>query len=302
MSNPNWNADHIPDQSGRVFIITGANAGLGAAAVELLAGKGASIVLAIRNRAKGERVVEKVLEKYKNAQLDILELDLASLQSVAQFSTEFSQKYPRLDVLINNAGVMACPFSHTADGFEMQMGVNHLGHFALTAHLLPLLQQTPGSRLVNTASLAHKAGRIDFSDLNWEKRKYIPSRAYCDSKLANLYFTYELARKLQSIPNAPIICAAHPGWAKTELMRYSGIADFGTRLLAQSMEMGALPIVRAAVDPEAEMGDYFGPSRVFEVFGHPVKVSSSKRAQNQDHARKLWSLSEELTKVRYMES
>lgn len=299
MSNPNWNADHIPDQSGRVFIITGSNAGLGAAAVELLAGKGASIVLAIRNRAKGERVVEKVLQKYKNAQLDILELDLASLQSIAQFSTEFSQKYQRLDVLINNAGVMACPFSHTADGFEMQIGVNHLGHFALTAHLLPLLQQTPGSRLVNTASLAHKAGRINFSDLNWEKRKYIPSRAYCDSKLANLYFTYELARKLQSRPNAPIICAAHPGWAKTELMRYSGIADFGTRLLAQSIEMGALPIVRAAVDPEAEMGDYFGPSRVFEIFGHPVKVSSSKRAQNQDHARKLWSLSEELTKVTY---
>lgn len=299
MSNPNWNAQHIRDQSGRVFVITGANAGIGAAAVTMLAAKNATIVLAIRNRSKGEKVVAEALRENPQAQLDILELDLASLNSIAQFSHSFCQKYQRLDVLINNAGVMACPYAYTADGFEMQMGVNHLGHFALTAHLLPLLQQTPNSRLVNTASLAHKAGRIDFSDLNWEKRKYVPSKAYCDSKLANLYFTYELARKLQSTPNTPIICAAHPGWAKTELMRYSGIADFGTRLLAQSMEMGALPIVRAAVDPAAQTGDYFGPSRVFEVFGHPVKVASSKRSHDQEQARKLWELSEALTKIQY---
>lgn len=299
MSNPNWNAQHIPDQSGRVFVITGANAGIGAAAVAMLTAKNATIVLAIRNRSKGEKVVAEALRENPQAQLDILELDLASLHSIAQFSHNFHQKYQRLDVLINNAGVMACPYAYTADGFEMQMGVNHLGHFALTAHLLPLLQQTPNSRLVNTASLAHKAGRIDFSDLNWEKRKYVPSKAYCDSKLANLYFTYELARKLQSTPNTPIICAAHPGWAKTELMRYSGIADFGTRLLAQSMEMGALPIVRAAVDPAAQTGDYFGPSRVFEVFGHPVKVASSKRSHDQEQARKLWELSEALTKIQY---
>lgn len=299
MSNPNWNAQHIPDQSGRVFVITGANAGIGAAAVAMLAAKNATIVLAIRNRAKGEKVVAEVRRENPQAQLDILELDLASLHSIAQFSHSFHQKYQRLDVLINNAGVMACPYAHTQDGFEMHIGVNHLGHFALTAHLLPLLQQTPGSRLVNTASLAHKAGKLDFMDLNWEKRKYISGKAYCDSKLANLYFTYELARKLQSTPNTPIICAAHPGWAKTELMRYSGIADFGTRLLAQSMEMGALPIVRAAVDPAAQTGDYFGPSRVFEVFGHPVKVASSKRSHDQEQAWRLWALSEELTKIQY---
>lgn len=299
MSNPKWNTEHIPDQSGRVFVITGANAGLGAAAVAMLAEKQATVVLAIRNREKGEKVVAEILNKNKTAQLDILELDLASLNSIAQFSQTFSQKYDRLDVLINNAGVMACPFAKTEDGFEMQMGVNHLGHFALTAHLLPLLRQTPNSRLVNTASLAHKAGKINFADLNWEKRKYIPSRAYCDSKLANLYFTYELVRKLQSMPNAPKICAAHPGWTKTELMRYSGIADFGTRLLAQSAEMGALPIVRAAVDPTAQTGDYFGPAKLFEVFGHPVRVSSTKRAQDQDAAQKLWALSEKMTKVQY---
>lgn len=299
MSNANWNADHIPDQSGRVFVITGANAGLGAAAVAMLAKKQATIVLAIRNREKGEKVVAEILNQNKAAQLDILELDLASLASITQFSQTFSQKYQRLDVLINNAGVMACPFAKTEDGFEMQMGINHLGHFALTGQLLPLLQQTKDSRVVNTASLAHKAGRIDFTDLNWEKRKYIPSKAYCDSKLANLYFTYELARKLQATSNAPTICAAHPGWAKTELMRYSGIADFVTRLLAQSMEMGALPIVRAAVDPTVQSGDYFGPAKLFEVFGHPVRVSATKRAQDQDAARKLWALSEKMTKVQY---
>ena len=227
------------------------------------------------------------------------ELDLSKLASIATFSQSILAEFDQLDVLINNAGIMACPYSKTADGFEIQMGTNHLSHFALTGQLLPLLQATDNSRVVNVSSMAHTMGNIDFSDLSWESRKYSTWRAYGDSKLANLYFTYELARKLKSSDNSPRVTAAHPGWTATELQRHSGSSNFLNRFFAQGVDIGALPTLRAGFDNDAQSGDYFGPSGFMEMRGTPVKVKSNERSQNPDAAAKLWQRSEELTGISY---
>lgn len=194
---------------------------------------------------------------------------------------------------------MACPFATTKDGFEIQMGTNHLGHFALTGHLLPLLKSTKKSRIVVTSSIAHRSGDIDFSDINWEKREYNTSKAYGDSKLANLYFAYELARKLEGEADAPLVTASHPGWTRTDLQRHSGFFRFLNPFFSQGVEDGVLPTLRATIDPEANGGDYYGPSRMMEMWGPPVVVSSSERSHDKTAASQLWTLSEELTGVRY---
>ena len=194
---------------------------------------------------------------------------------------------------------MMCPYAKTADGFEIQMGTNHLGHFALTGRLLPLLKKTEGSRIVVLSSLAHKMGDIDFTDLNWETRKYNTNRAYGDSKLANLYFAYELARKLQDSGNTPVVTAAHPGWTGTDLQRHSGMMGFLNPLFAQGVDIGALPTLRAGFDPAAEPGDYYGPSKFFEMHGSPVKVSSNDKSHDLQASRELWRMSQELTGVTY---
>lgn len=194
---------------------------------------------------------------------------------------------------------MMCPYSKTMDGLEIQMGVNHFGHFALTGLLLPLLQQAEGARIVNTASIAHNMGEINFEDINWEKRSYNTSKAYGDSKIANLYFTYELARKLENQNNNPLVVAAHPGWTSTELQRHSGIANFLNPFFAQNVQRGTLPTLRASVDPEAKPGDYFGPNGFMEMKGDPVVVKSNKLSRDKQKAKQLWNLSEELTGVTY---
>ncbi|MCG8443366.1 MAG: short chain dehydrogenase, partial [Caulobacterales bacterium] len=199
-----------------------------------------------------------------------------------------------------NAGVMVPPYAKTEDGFELQFGTNHLGHFALTGRLLGALKAAAGSRLVVVSSLAHRYGGLDFADLAWESRPYSARRAYCDSKLANLLFAHELARRLEAAgANAPRVTAAHPGWTSTDLQRHASSFRFLNIFFGQDIRAGALPTLRAAFDPDARAGDYFGPSRHFEMHGPPVTVRSNARSRDEDAARRLWEISEELTGVAY---
>ncbi|GAB4417826.1 MAG: SDR family NAD(P)-dependent oxidoreductase [Bacteroidia bacterium] len=295
----NWNTDSIPDLHGRIAIVTGATSGLGKETARVLAGKGAQVVMAVRNTQKGDAVADEIRRQFPHAAIEVSALDLASLASVRRFSDAFAAGHARLDLLVNNAGIMMCPFDRTEDGFEIQMGTNHLGHFALTGYLLPLLRQTPGARIVATSSVAHRRGNIDLGDIGWEKRKYDTVQAYGDSKIANLYFAYAFARKFAADPSAPLITAAHPGWTRTELQRHSGVFMFLNRFFAQDADMGALPTLRAAFDPAARSGDYYGPSGWMELQGYPVKVASNKRSHDADAAARLWQLSETLTGVAY---
>jgi NAD(P)-dependent dehydrogenase (short-subunit alcohol dehydrogenase family) len=299
MAKSKWDANDIPDQKGRVFIVTGATSGLGKEATKVLARKTATVVMAVRNTQKAEGVAKEIRNEFPNAKIDIRHLDLTSLESVQSFADGILADYDRLDVLINNAGIMASPFSRTKDGFEIQMGTNHLGHFALTGHLMPLLKCTKNSRIVVTSSIAHRQGDIDFSDINWEKRDYNTSKAYGNSKLANLYFTYELARMLERETDAPIVTASHPGWTRTELQRHSGFFQFLNPFFSQTVEDGVLPTLRAAIDSQANSGDYFGPSGMMELRGDPVIVPSNERSYDETAAKQLWALSEELTDVHF---
>jgi len=299
MSRSTWDTEKIPDQKGRVVIVTGATSGLGEQAARMLAARNATVLLAVRNVPKGDRIAGEIRSAFPKAEIVVRELDLSRLSSVRRFAEGVERDRDQLDILINNAGVMMCPYARTEDGFEIQMGTNHLGHFALTGLLMPLLRRTPGSRVVATSSLAHRWGSIDFSDLNWERRRYDTLRAYSDSKLANLYFAYELARKARTDPGLPQATAAHPGWTRTDLQRHSGLMKFLNRFLSQGPEMGVLPTLRAAVDNQAEPGDYFGPSRLFEIHGPPFKVASSARSHDERAARELWERSEELTGVSF---
>lgn len=298
MANSRWTANDIPNQQGRTIIITGASSGLGKEAVRVLAHKNARLIMAVRNTEKGEKVRQTILQENAQANIEVRALDLSSLTSVKAFAKSFLKEYDQLDVLINNAGVMMCPYSETEDGFEIQMGTNHFGHFALTGLLMPLLTSTPDSRIVATSSIAHRTGDIQFDDIHWKTRSYDTGDAYSDSKLANLYFTYELARKLEGKKGAPMVTCAHPGWTKTDLDRHSGMARF-LGFMAQPVEMGTLPTLRAAFDPKAATMDYFGPSRFMQARGYPAKVASNKKSMEKAPASKLWKLSETLTGVSF---
>ncbi len=298
-SNKKWNTQYIPNQKGKVVIITGATSGLGKEAAKVFTQKGATVIMPVRNVEKAKLVREDILKLNPNAKIDIRSLDLSSLNSIKLFAEEISKSYDQLDILINNAGIMYCPYSKTQDGFEMQMGTNHLGPYALTAQLMPLLMKTANSRIVNTASLAHLTGNIDFEDINWENRKYKTMQAYADSKIANLYFHYNLAKKLKGQNNAPSVIAAHPGWTKTELDRHIGIVGIISSIIGQKAEKGVLPTLRAATDPDATSGDYFGPDGFREMRGNPVKVKSNVMSLNSQKAEQLWTLSEKLTGIKY---
>ena len=294
-----WTHDRIPDQTGRVAIITGANTGIGFETAAALAAKNAAVVLACRNRGKAEDAIERIRRRTPNAALEFIELDLASLTSIRSFAVRYADGHDRLDLLINNAGVMIPPLGHTEDGFELQFGCNHLGHFALTGRLMDLLEATPDSRVVNVASMAHRYGAMDFDNLNAEKR-YDKMKAYGQSKLANLLFTFELQRRLEQSGSTIMATAAHPGWTGTDLQRHSAFIMLANRFFAQSPPMGALPTLRAATDPQAMGGDYYGPSGFFEMRGYPTKVGTSPAAKNQDDARSLWQVSETLTGVAFL--
>ena len=303
-----WTADDIPDLSGKTIIVTGGNSGIGYEASLQLAGKGAHVVLACRDPKKAQAAVARLRAAHPEAEVGEMALDLASLDSVRRFAGDFLSANRELHVLCNNAGVMALPYRRTADGFEMQIGTNHLGHFALTGLLLERLLATPGSRVVTVSSGAHRVGKIRFDDLQWEKgyRKWM---AYGQSKLANLLFTYELQRRLEARAAGTLAVACHPGYAATNLqlagpqMEGSSLmewlSDVGNRLLAQSAAMGALPTLYAATAPDVRSGDYIGPDGPGEMWGHPRKVQSNARSRDRDAARRLWGVSEKLTGVKY---
>jgi NAD(P)-dependent dehydrogenase (short-subunit alcohol dehydrogenase family) len=295
MKNKDWNAGNIPDQSGTVVVVTGSSSGIGYETARVLATRNAEVIIAVRNLEKGNAAAQKIRNQNKNANVRIMSLDLADLSSVKRFAEEFKSQYSRLDRLINNAGVMIPPRSKTTDGFDLQFGTNHLGHFALAARLISLLQQTKGSRVVNVSSSAHRFGNLDFEDLNWEKRKYKAWRAYGDSKIANLYFIGELNRRLRKSGSGLIVTAAHPGWTATELQRHTGITEFLNGFFAQDISMGALPTLRAAYDTNAKGGEFYGPGGFLGMRGYPVQVQSNELSKDPVIAARLWKVSEALT-------
>jgi NAD(P)-dependent dehydrogenase (short-subunit alcohol dehydrogenase family) len=243
--------------------------------------------------------MQRIRERTPDAKLEYIELDLASLSSTERFASAFRANHDRLDLLINNAGVMIPPLGHTEDGFELQFGCNHLGHFALTGRLLDLLEAAPIGRVVTVSSMAHRQGKMDFDNLNAEKG-YRAMPAYGQSKLANLLFTFELQRRLEATGSSVMATAAHPGWTGTDLQRHSALFSFLNTFFAQTPPMGALPTIRAAADPQAEGGDYFGPRGWFEMRGYPTKVGTAQEAQNELDARRLWEVSEKLTEVSFL--
>lgn len=299
MSKQHWDATKIDNQKGKVIIITGSTSGLGKEAAKVIAGKNAKVIMAVRNVDKGKEVVNEIKNELRNADIDVRKLDLSNLSSIRAFANVMMEDYDRLDILINNAGIMFGPYSKTVDGFENQFGTNHLGHFALTGLLMPLLKKTEGSRIVVLSSLGHTMGKLDFEDLNWEARKYDTQKAYGDSKLANLYFTYELARRLKREGNHPRITAAHPGWTATDLQRNSAFMSGMNRFFAQRVHMGVLPTLRAAFDEEAKAGDFFGPSKLMNMRGYPVAHSSNKLSYDETIAKELWQRSEEMTGIKF---
>ncbi|HTI23102.1 MAG TPA: oxidoreductase [Kutzneria sp.] len=302
-----WTEADIPDQSGRTALITGANTGLGFVEALQLAKHGAHVFVAARNQERGEAAIAKLRQQAPAENLELVSLDLADLDSVRKLATEL----PALDLLLNNAGVMAVPRRRTTkQGFELQFGTNHLGHFALTGLLLPGLLSKPGSRVVSVSSIAARVGRINFADLQLE-RGYGANVAYGQSKLANSIFAIELDRRLRAAGADVRSIGAHPGYSATEL-QYSGPQLGGGGLYAQLMKIvtplvgqpaarGALPILRAAVDPAAQGGEYYGPNGLGNVRGYPVKQPFLKPAYDKEVGRRLWEVSVELTEVDYAE-
>ena len=294
----NWTAENIPDLTGKIAIVTGANRGIGYAAARVLACKGATVILACRNRDKGEAAVRQIAQECPGAEAELLQLDLSDLASVRRFADEFTNRYDRLDILINNAGIMRTPFRRTADGFELQFGTNHLGHFALTGLLLALIIRTSQARVVTVSSGGERFGEIDFDNLNAEKR-YDAGGAYAQSKLANLLFTYELQRRLEDAGVDTIAVAAHPGWTVTNLQVHWRMIRMLNPFIGQKPIMGALPALHAATAPNVQGGDYYGPGGWLELRGYPTKVQSSDRSHDRAVAARLWTVSEELTGVQY---
>jgi NAD(P)-dependent dehydrogenase (short-subunit alcohol dehydrogenase family) len=307
-----WTAADVGDQRGRTVVITGANSGIGLETAKVLAARGATVVLACRDLARADSAAGEIAAGLAEpgeagARVETLRLDLASLASVREAAEELAARHPRLDLLINNAGVMMTPHRSTEDGFELQLGTNHLGHFAFTGLVLGLLLEVPGSRVVTVSSLGHWAGRINFGDLQSERR-YGRVRAYAQSKLANLLFTYELQRRLATAGAPTIALAAHPGGARTQLGRHvpgmrqlmptEHLTAISGRVV-QNAQMGALPVLRAATDPSARGGQYYGPGRFPGLTGYPVLARSSRRAGDASVQGQLWEESEKLTGVTF---
>lgn len=302
----NWTTNNIPSLAGKTIIVTGGNSGLGLQSVKAYAEKGAQVVLACRNYAKGDEARTDILKQVPDAQIAVMSLDLADLTSVRTFAERFNKEFDRLDILLNNAGIMMPPYELTKDGLESQQGTNHFGHFALTGLLLDKLKATPGSRVVNVSSMAHKRGRMDFDNLLYENGKgYSPLGAYGRSKLENLLFTYALQDFFSKNKLDIKAVVAHPGVSDTNLFSKIGGEFLQTlfkplmKLMVQPAEMGALPQLRASVDSEVQGGEYFGPDGFAEMKGYPVQVQPDKHARNAGDIQKLWEVSEKITGVRF---
>ncbi len=295
-----WSAGDVPSQAGRTAVVTGGNSGIGFEAALVLAARAATVVLACRDAGRAKDAASRITAAAPGAAVSVVRLDLGSLASVRAAAEEIRASHQRLDLLINNAGVMIPPYGTTADGFELQLGVNHLGHFALTGLLLDRLLAVPGSRVVTVASLAHRAGRINFDDLQ-SRHRYRRQAAYGQSKLANLLFTYELQRRLAAAGAGTTALAAHPGWARTGLERHAPAwMRAGSRLPpSQDAAGGALPTLRAATDPAAAGGEYYGPGGPFGLRGAPRRVRSSPRSHDGQAQQRLWQESGRLTGVSY---
>jgi NAD(P)-dependent dehydrogenase (short-subunit alcohol dehydrogenase family) len=305
MTVSDWSTSDMPGQAGRVAIITGANSGLGLAAASALAGAGATTILACRSASNAERARAAIRAARANADVHVAVLDVASLASVRAFAEEISQRFAGIDLLINNAGIMATPREVSPEGFERQFATNHLGHFALVGLLLPSLQARPGSRVVAVSSIAARSGRIDFDDLMGERR-YDPWKAYNQSKLADLMFALELQRRLQRAGATTSALAAHPGASITNLFATPGgffvkrvVSPLMMRFMFQPAEQGALPILYAATARDVERGGYYGPRGYKEMKGPPAPAAIPPQALDEAVASRLWQESERLTSVRY---
>ena len=306
MATKNWTITDIPDLTGKTVIVTGGNSGLGFESVKAFALKGAKVIMACRSIIKGEEAKKQIVKFFSTADIVVMELDLTDLKSIRKFASEFKQNHTHLDVLLNNAGIMMVPYGLTKDGFENQMGTNHLGHFALTGLLLVVLKKNPASRVVNVSSMAHSSGEMDFNNLLYENGKdYSPLKAYGRSKLSNLLFTYELQRFFENNKINCMALAAHPGLSDTNLGHYMMEKWYFKLIMplffriAQPASMGALPELRASVDPAAKPAEFYGPDGKRQMKGYPVVVQPKEKAFNKEDARKLWEASEKLTSVIY---
>ncbi len=299
-----WATDQIPDQTGRRVVVTGASSGLGEITARELARKGAHVVLAVRSTTKGEASAQRIRTAAPGARVEVRELDLSSLGSVRAFATGLVAQTPTLDLLVNNAGIMQTPARRTADGYELQFGTNHLGHFALTGLLLEALGRGDRPRVVTVSSLEHKPGRIHFDDLQLE-RDYAPRKAYQQSKLANAIFGIELDRRLRAAASPILSVLAHPGYSATNLQSTgpTGLSAVGLKignaLVAQKADRGVLPQLFAATAPTVRGGQFYGPSGFQEMRGDPTEVHATPEAHDPDTGRRLWTVSEELTGVVY---
>lgn len=304
--NKNWTVNEIPDLKGKIIIVTGGNSGLGYESVKAFASKGAKVILASRSLEKGEDAKNLILKEIPEADIIVMSLDLSDLESVRVFASNFRKSYKKLHILLNNAGIMMTPYFLTKDGNEGQFGTNHLGHFALTGLLFDILNKTENSRIVNVSSMAHKQGKMNFSNLQFnDGNGYSPSKAYGRSKLSNLLFTYELQRKLEASGSTTIALAAHPGVATTNLARHLEnklifkLINPIFKCISQDQKMGALPQIRASVDQQVKGGQYYGPDGKREMKGYPVLVESNEVSHNSSDAAILWEVSEKLTGIKF---
>jgi NAD(P)-dependent dehydrogenase (short-subunit alcohol dehydrogenase family) len=296
-----WNIGQVPSQAGKVAIVTGSNGGLGYETALQLAKKDVEVVLACRNLQKAEEARSKIVKEYPKAQIKSIKIDVSSLREVRAFVTQFQRQYEKLDLLINNAGIMMSPYQVTEDGFENQLATNYIGHFALTGLLLPLLTGTPGSRVVTLSSLSYKWAQIQFDDFH-ARKGYSRRKAYGQSKRACLMFAYELHRRLSAAGYSTLSVAAHPGLAKTNLDQYfpALIRPLGS-LFLQPAKKGALPVLYAALEKDVKGGEFMGPDGFGEMRGDPTQVDSDEYSKDKKVAQRLWKASEEMTNVYYLD-
>lgn len=307
MAIANWTASNIPSQQGKIVIITGASSGIGLEAAKVLSEKGAKIILPVRNLQKGNRAVQEIKKRFNASDIELMKLDISDFDSVRLFANEFKQKFGKLDLLLNNAGIMWTPqIQLSKQGQELHFATNHLGHFLLTGLLLPLLKATPNSRVITQSSVLHKKTfgqnfepTIYFDDLNFSKG-FDTKKAYAQSKLANLLFTYELDRRLKDAGVKVVAVASHPGYTATNLQKDAGfMVKILNVVMAQNVSMGALPILRAATDANLKGAEYFGPTKMNEFRGYPKLVRSSNTSYDKGLANQLWQVSEKLTNYKY---
>ncbi len=303
MKKENWTLKNMPDLTGKVFIVTGANSGIGFESTKAFAMSNAKVVMACRNLEKANEAKEEIIKEFKNADLDIIHLNLIDFNSIKEFADKVIAKYPKIDVLLNNAGIMTVPYAPTENGLERQIGVNHFGHYYLTMKLLPIINKTKNSRIVNIASIASRFGKLKPETFIYEKgKKYSKSRAYAQTKLANLLFTYGLKSRLEEKGSHIEVLAAHPGITKTNLGNHmkaykNRFVHFMLQYINQDTPKGALPSIRACVDSTAKSGEYYGPNKFFAVRGYPVIEKSTKRSYSKELQDILWKHSVKITNL-----